>query len=314
MHYPYDAFLRKSGFSVKFFRLQWHTNVFNRSMIRWRQFCPTWLFSRAFDVGVYVTLMMFPVVIGALLLSVFHTTKNQSTPGTFSDAARAELVLPFVTLPVDEMPYYIAALALIGLIHELGHSMAAAMEDVPTRGFGIHILFFLPFAYAELDADHMSSLRIWRRLKILCAGIWNNVLLAMFCYLILISVPQLAAGFYNINDSVIVTAVRARSPVSGTRGIHMHDIIKEINGCQVKNLKTWYGCLQEAAHHQPSYCLTTDFVQNNDESVLVSHNGQIIECCDPKNKKANCFEHHQVEELGEDTEVPQFLCLDIRKR
>lgn len=130
--------------------------------------------------------------------------------------------------------------------------------------------------------------------------------------MLLISVPQLAASFYNLNDSVIVTSIRPKSPVGTSKGLHTHDIIKYINDCPVKNLKTWYSCLTEAALYQPSYCLTAEFVQQNDESVMISHNQQIIECCDHRNPKVNCFEH-LTENLDDDVEVPQYLCLDIRK-
>lgn len=309
MHYPYDTFLRNTGLSIKFFRLQWHTTAFNRLILKWRYICPR-LLSKGFDIGVYVTLIILPTVTLLLLISVFYTPEKNSGIG---QNVKLQVVLPFVTLPVDEIPYYIVALAVCSVTHELGHAIAAALEDVATRGIGVHLIFFLPFAYTEVDGEYMSSLRIWKRLKILCAGIWNNIVVGLICYLILVSTPHLATSFYNINDSVIVTFISPRSPVaSSNRGLHVHDIITNINDCKVKNIHTWYSCLQEAIQYQPSYCLTSDFVRNNDESVLVSHNSQIIDCCDPKNRKAICFEHI-LEKFDEDTEIPQYMCLDIRK-
>lgn len=279
-------------------------------MAKWRNLCPR-LLSKSFDIGVYTTLILLPFVCVGMVASIFHSP-SKNLHGAL-DAVKVEVALPFVTLPIDEIPFYIAALAINSFVHEWGHAIAASLEQVQTRGFGIHILFLLPYAYVELDAEQMSCLNIWKRLKILCGGIWHNTLLGMFCYIILISVPQLASSFYNINDSVIVTSIRPKSPVtsSGPKGLHVHDIIKQVNDCQVKSLKTWYSCLQEAVQYQPAYCLTADFAQQNDESVMVSHNQQLIECCDPRNQKTNCFEH--LIENHEDMELPQYLCLNIRK-
>uniref|UniRef100_A0A336M4L4 Membrane-bound transcription factor site-2 protease n=1 Tax=Culicoides sonorensis TaxID=179676 RepID=A0A336M4L4_CULSO len=327
MHHPYDSFLRNTGLSIKFFRLEWKTTVFNRLIIKWRYVCPR-ILSKSFDIGVYVTLIILPTVTFLLFLSVFYTPEKNTVLG---DNLKLQVVLPFVTLPIDEVPYYIFALIVCSVTHELGHAIAAvsfkfplqnfdfyvflftqALEDVPTRAFGIHLIFFLPIAFTEVDYEYMSALRIWKRLKVLCAGIWHNILVGLLCYLILASVPQLASSFYNINDSVIVTSIKPRSPVSaGTKGLHVHDIITHINDCKVKNIRTWYNCLQEAIQYQPTYCLSTDFVRANDESVLVSHNNQIIDCCDPNNKKAICFEHI-LEKFDDDTELPQYMCLDIR--
>lgn len=308
MHHPYESFLRNTGLSIKFFRLQWHTTAFNRLILKWRYLCPR-LLSKSFDIGVYVTLIILPTVTILLLISVFYTPPKNSVLG---ENVKLQVVLPFVTLPIEEIPYYVFALVICSVTHELGHAIAAALEDVPTRAFGIHLVFFLPFAYTEVDQEYMSGLRIWKRLKILCAGIWHNILTGLVCYLILACVPQLASSFYNINDSVIVTNIKPRSPVAaGTKGLHIHDIITHINDCKVRSVRTWYSCLQESIQYQPAYCLTTDFVRANDESVLVSHNNQIIDCCDPKNKKAICFEH-VLEKFDDDSELPQFMCLDIR--
>lgn len=312
LHYPYDSFLRKTGISIKFFRLQWHTTIFNRTMTKFKHFCPK-LLSKSFDIGVYVSLILLPFVIVGLVTSIFHTSnKNQSS--SMIDNVKIEIALPFITLPIEEVPFYIIALGINSIFHELGHGISASLENVQCRGFGIHIIFLIPYAYVELDADQMSTLNIWKRLKILCSGVWHNIIVGMISYLLLISIPQLAASFYNLNDSVIVTSIRPKSPVGSAKGLHNHDIIKYINDCQVKNLKTWYSCLNEAAQYQPNYCLTSEFVQENDESVMVPHNTnqQVIECCDPRNSKVNCFEH-VIENFDDDLEVPQYLCLDIRK-
>jgi len=50
-----------------------------------------------------------------------------------------EILLPGVNLPLEEIGYYITTLVLCLVVHEMGHALAAVMEDVPVTGFGIKV-------------------------------------------------------------------------------------------------------------------------------------------------------------------------------
>jgi S2P endopeptidase len=96
-------------------------------------------------------------------------------------------------------------------------------------------------------------------------------------------------------------------------GLHIGDEITTINNCQIRNIKTWYTCLQSSIQIQPAYCVSNEFLHSNDESVPIFHDDNgLIECCDIKNTKANCFECI-LDKEDDIIELPQHMCLEIRK-
>lgn len=131
-------------------------------------------------------------------------------------------------------------MGICSVVHEMGHAFAAVLEDVPLTGFGFNILLVLPVAYTQISYEQMNTLRTWNRLRILCAGIWHNIVLAAVCYLLMSSLPILYTPFYNMGTSVIVTSIKRTSPLAGERGLRVNDVIHSINGCDVTNIDTWY--------------------------------------------------------------------------
>lgn len=204
-------------------------------------------------------------------------------------------------------------MAICSVVHEMGHAFAAVLEDVPLSGFGFNVLLVLPVAYTNISPEQLNSLRPWRRLRILCAGIWHNILLAAFCFSLMSLLPIFFTPFYNIDESVIVTNMKRESPLTGEKGIAVNDVIISINNCEVRNVTSWYNCLVNTIKHPPSYCIRSEYVLDHDESVPVSHtNDGVIECCDRNNEKNLCFEYMNEEGSYSLIELPQFMCLNIR--
>lgn len=320
MHYPYEAFLKGTGLSVKFLRLQWHTTALNRSIVKWSTAYPK-LLELNFSLGVYLSILLMPLASLLIVVSAFHT-KSSGKPssdsaagasGAVAETVSLDLLIPGVNLPLNEIGFYIAALAINSVVHELGHGLAAVLEDVPIKGFGFHVMLIIPMAYTQLDSDQLNALKTWKRLKVLCAGIWHNLLLGAFAYLLFVTTPVMLSAIYRVNESVMVTSIKNNSPLLGARGLEEGDIITSINSCEVRNEVSWYDCLLESLHSQPSYCISPDFVHLNDESVPISHkNDGLIECCSVENKASNCFEY-MVDVNEEDVALPQHMCLNIRK-
>lgn len=204
-------------------------------------------------------------------------------------------------------------IGICSLIHEIGHALAAVLEDVPLAGFGFNVLLVMPVAYTQLSTEQMNSLQTWRRLRIFCAGIWHNLLLAAFCFLTMSSLPFLLAPFYHIDNSIVVKRIQNDSPLAGDNGIFAGDVIESINDCRIQNIKTWYKCLAIAIRDPPAYCIQSDYVLEHDESVPVTHtNNGFVECCDRNNGKSLCFEYINEEGSYGLIELPQFICLNIR--
>jgi S2P endopeptidase len=154
----------------------------------------------------------------------------------------------------------------------------------------------------------LQSARLWKKLKIFSAGIWNNILLAGYCYILLLLLPTLLAPLYTTRDSVFITRIRQGAPVRGENGLYVGDSIFSVNDCRVRDDDEWHACLAATLKRRPAYCVSADFVHENDESVHDAeqqHDGT-IGCCRQSDPALNCFESFDEERL------PQFVCLNIR--
>ncbi|XP_055691802.1 membrane-bound transcription factor site-2 protease [Lutzomyia longipalpis] len=306
MHHPYRLFLDGTGLTVKFLRVEWYTTALNRSLVKWSTSSPR-LLAKLFDLGVYSTLILLPVSLGVLLWSFFSSwTRSGGTEGSLVEV---EVLVPGVTLPLDELHYYLGTLLVSSVVHELGHAVAAVLEDVPVLGFGVRVYFFLPVALTELNSDQLNGLRVWRKLRVLCAGVWNNLTLGLVALLLLQSSMPILGWFYHINRGVYVTEIEKKSPLLGARGLVVGDFVTKINSCDVRNLDSWYDCLLQALRKQPAYCLSSEFIHRHDESTPVGTVDGLTQCCDPENPTNTCFEY-----LGESDilEIPQHVCLPMR--
>ncbi|KAJ6649453.1 Membrane-bound transcription factor site-2 protease [Pseudolycoriella hygida] len=306
VHYPYLQFLHGTGLTVKFCRLQWYTTAFNRTLIKWSNKYPRF-FATSFDLGVWISILLLPVIFAHQIFSSLFKYRTNSTEIDIG----LEIMLPGVNLPIDEIGYYVAALVVGSVIHELGHGLAAVLEDVPVTGFGFYIFLIFPIAYTTLGTEQLNSLNIWRKLRVICAGIWHNIMLSFVLYVCFLILPTIFAPLYHSNVGVSITNIKSNSRLLGEKGLQTNDIVTHINGCQVKDLDSWYGCLLESIRQQPAYCISNDFVLNHDESIHVYHTNEgLTECCDRKNMRNLCFEY--ISESNGVLELPQFMCLNVR--
>uniref|UniRef100_A0A1I8Q6A4 Membrane-bound transcription factor site-2 protease n=1 Tax=Stomoxys calcitrans TaxID=35570 RepID=A0A1I8Q6A4_STOCA len=328
MHYPYESFLTNSGLSITFLGIRWHTTAFNRWILRLGNSggscCRSWC-TKSFTVGVLIALSLVPVGIILLFITIFGGGNQQHEGGnslggtveTRSQSLNVEILLPGVNLPLEEIGYYVTTLLISTAVHELGHALAAVMEDIPVTGFGFHLYFCLPVAYTEISTDHLNALKWFKKLRILCAGIWHNFVFAGFCYLLLSTLGFMAAPLYSLNKNVIVTEVTMQSPLraKGDRGLVEGNVITQINDCDVVNEDSWYNCLLKALRSKPGFCVSSDFIRLNDESIEISHHSSdgTLQCCDDKNAKLCCFEY--IDDFSNDApvEIPQHVCLDVRR-
>ncbi|XP_044739853.1 membrane-bound transcription factor site-2 protease [Chrysoperla carnea] len=312
--YPYIAFLNGTGLNIGFLRISWRTTAFNRTLLKigtkYKNLLNIW-----FDIGIYVTIILLPISIGVLLYAAFQIFVFSSTTDKVASNKDTiiEPIIPGVTSPLNEIGYYAITLLISSCLHELGHAIAAVREDIHIIEVGCSAFFILPVAFVIISNDQLQTLNVKKKLRVLCAGVWHNLVIAVIAYLIFISLPLLFMPFYALNRGVYVSEVSHKSPLRGQRGIEVGDIIVGINEHKIYNDQTWFQALTRTIKQKPGYCVETDFVHALDESVVTEHheiNG-LIECCGPNKGQNLCFEY--LEASDGIVQLPPHMCLPARK-
>ncbi|CAH1998757.1 unnamed protein product [Acanthoscelides obtectus] len=308
MHYPYIRFLEETGIQLKFFSVCWKTKAFNRSLIRWGNSNPRYL-KIWFKIGTYVTFVLLPF---SLVLLLYSILVNFSSTDSGSSQFVLQPVLPGINLPASELAYYSLTLILCTVVHELGHAIAAVLYDVNIIDVGANIVFVLPFAYVNLCTERFLALRPTHTLKILCAGVWHNIVLSVVALLLYFMLPTLFSVFFHLNSGVAITEIAKNSHLAGSKGLNIGDTVFQINECDVRDENSWYKCLAQTDILKPAFCIEPDLIHQYDESIPLKHIGEgHIECCESNKKENVCFEY--LDPADGILELPSHVCLPARR-
>eukprot|EP01134_Creolimax_fragrantissima_P000913 CFRG0913T1 len=157
------------------------------------------------------------------------------------------LMLPGVTVPLSYVVYIAIALILNGVLHELGHGIAATIEGVPVFGFGIHVCAVYPGAYVDVDMDSLVEIVPSKQQRIYSAGIFNNLIIGIATFLLTVTVIPLSLSLcYVSGHGALVLNVRSSSPLSSLIIPSQHAIIginSQSQSCVVSNVDDWMECL-----------------------------------------------------------------------
>lgn len=66
-------------------------------------------------------------------------------------------VIPGVNIPLSHLPLFMFVLVVAGVIHELGHALAAINANVRVTGFGIFLYAIYPGAFTEIDTEELGT-------------------------------------------------------------------------------------------------------------------------------------------------------------
>ncbi|KAL4232997.1 Membrane-bound transcription factor site-2 protease [Mactra antiquata] len=285
----YISWLEKTGFSVSVCQFRWYSTALNRTFVRlaqWRpRFLRTW-----FDCGVLFGLVAMLVSVFILSLMVFNTlTRNTVESQVLTP------VMPGVNLPASQISYYMLTLLVCGIFHEIGHAIAAVREQVRVNGFGLFLLLIYPGAYVDLSSDHLQIISPLRQLRIYCAGVWHNFVIALIGVGLLFTYPWFFMPFYTTGNGVVITQVSENTAVSGPRGLAIRDPVTKIGGCKVTCIKDWNKCLA-ASIKEPSLgnCLPVSMIHELDTSskTPIDKKSAYIDCCNETSSTHLCFMFH----------------------
>ncbi|KOC69888.1 Membrane-bound transcription factor site-2 protease [Habropoda laboriosa] len=319
-HYPYLYFLKNTGLEIQVLRITWFTTAFNRKIIKWgmgrSKFWTAW-----FNAGVIVSVILLPLATIAILRMTFNIWTNGPSLDNSNSEPLLEPMLPGIDVPCNEIGYYIITLVICTFMHELGHALAAAREDVQLFGLGILIVFIIPTAYVHISSEQLTLLPIKNQLRVICAGVWHNIVLATAAATIVMLSTWLWTPFYAVGNGIYVKTILPNSPVLGPTGLLEQDVIYEINDCPVKRTEDWYNCILHTIN-QPAlgfsfilfFIISKEDSLEYDESVPSRQktNG-VINCCTSDSEVGGslCFEYIEGPQAAP-LHLPPHSCLPAR--
>lgn len=171
-----------------------------------------------------------------LFVALDHDTshvgnKSSETPSTKPHTPRRFLtpLVPGVTVPVGDVWYMLAAVLLAGLVHELGHGIAAAAQDSEVASVGAFIALLLPGAFVQFTSVEDLSPRA--QLRVYCAGAWHNFISAIVALVAINFLALISFPLYSTGIGALVVAVPPVSPLSGS--VQVADVVLGIGGHSV---------------------------------------------------------------------------------
>ncbi|MCE4620884.1 MAG: site-2 protease family protein [Desulfurococcales archaeon] len=163
------------------------------------------------------------------------------------EASSAGLVpfIPGVTVPWSKMPYFLIALGIAVLVHELSHALQARYEGFKVKNAGLALIAFIPAAFVELDEEELSKAPLSSRLRVYSAGVASNMILG----LILLGI--VASGCGVLTHGVKILSIDEGSPAY-LAGLKPGDIIIGVNGEEALCLRDLIAKLKSLGVGDPS--------------------------------------------------------------
>ncbi len=148
----------------------------------------------------------------------------------------ASPVVPLVpgwTVGLDALPYFVVAVAIALVPHELAHALVAAAESIPVKSVGAFLLLLFPGGFAELDEEELERRPTRTKARVLSAGSLANLL----TFLLLLLAVQLLVKPLGVR----VVETRENYPAHGV--LEPGDLIVGVGGVNVSTLGDFSGAL-----------------------------------------------------------------------
>lgn len=182
--------------------------------------------------GSFGILMMVLVSI-LMLVSIgftFVTNVQNPPPPTGVYEPQNILMIPGINNFIPSTIAVLFGLFITIMVHEFGHAILCRVENVRIKSIGV-VFFLIPLGFfVDPENDDMNSVTIRSRNRIFSAGVTNNIVIGLICFILVISM----VGFIVPKEGVFVYGVYENSPAH-IAGIQPDDIIYSIDGERVNS-------------------------------------------------------------------------------
>uniref|UniRef100_A0A3B4EUN5 Membrane-bound transcription factor site-2 protease n=1 Tax=Pundamilia nyererei TaxID=303518 RepID=A0A3B4EUN5_9CICH len=312
----YESWLASRGLMLSPFHVRWQTTMFNRLFAYCARINPRALymwFNSGLVFGIAAMLGSVVLLIRTLQQTIAQMTTDNPRIG---DQQTLQVVVPGVNLPTSQLAYFFIALLLSGVIHELGHAVAALREQVRVNGFGMFVFVVYPGAFVDLFTTHLNLISPAQQLRIFCAenGGRYNLCLKMYSFMFILKsldriLSFIVKGLYLCLRVYLVQS----SAADGPRGLSVGDIVTGLEDCPVRGVEDWTSCLSHLAHTpQTGYCVPVASLQPSwAHGRAFKRLDGTMDCCSNNSLTDLCFSY--IKSQGRSSREREYACMPVRK-
>ena len=162
------------------------------------------------------------MLVGGTVHAVKKLLGGASVGEAAAQSAGVTPIIPGVTLPWDQLPYFAVAVATAVVLHELMHGYAALRYGIPVKSVGVFsFLYVLSGAFVEPDEESFKKAGTEAKVAVLASGVAINVVLALSA--MLLGVLGASLGLQGAVFGVEAYGVKPGDRVLGIWGCGMQE-------------------------------------------------------------------------------------------
>ena len=197
-------------------------------------------------------------------------------------------IIPGVNLPYHQLALYLLAIMVSAIFHEAGHGLAAVHENVKVNGVGVLCFIIYPAAFVDLCSEGLSTLSPRKKLRIYCAGVCHNFILAIVALVFLLISPFVLSLFYSVSGGIYVMSVDSDSVLHNK--VFPSDVIMQLNGCHTSTNADYLACLGDIiTNAQSGYCVEQKYIEEHEDPGPAAAASQDTNCCGDNLDSDLCF-------------------------
>jgi membrane-associated protease RseP (regulator of RpoE activity) len=175
-------------------------------------------------LGAIVVIFVSVATVGMLLFSLHFNYVQQTPPSAINDV-RNILAIPGVNqfIPFTFAVWFAFVLTLV--VHEFGHAFLARVEGMKVSFIGILYCVIPIGAFVEPDEEEFEKTKGLSKIRMLGAGITNNLVVGLVCFGLLVLLLGMAVPV----QTPLIKAVYKDYPAAAA-GIPPDSVLRSING------------------------------------------------------------------------------------
>jgi membrane-associated protease RseP (regulator of RpoE activity) len=209
-------------------------------------------------VGAVIVIIVSVAMVVMLFFSLQFNLATQPSPTAINDP-RNLFTIPGVNefIPFT-IPVWIALMVTL-VVHEFGHGILARVENIRVKFIGVLFLVIPIGAFVEPDEEEFEKAPKVSKIRMLGAGITNNMVIGILCFLLFLALLGMAVP----NDVPLIKTTYVGYPAAGA-GIPPNSVITGIDGAAVTTRSEVSSILNRT---QPGDTVTLELEKNGQRSV-----------------------------------------------